>query len=120
MKLSHSVSGAVRQFSYWIANGTVGYPLLEGIDYFDEFRESPSLLETVYAIFINNLEVDENGQVLNAKYAEQRAAQYIKQWCIKDYKAEPTFDGSKEVELYWQISIRRTKIGAEPITKMHP
>lgn len=31
MKLSHSVSGAVRQFSYWIANGTVGYPLLEGI-----------------------------------------------------------------------------------------
>lgn len=51
MKLSHSVSGAVRQFSYWIANGTVGYPLLEGIDYFDEFRECPSLLETVYAIF---------------------------------------------------------------------
>ena len=29
MKVSHSVSGAVRQFSYWIANGTVGYPLLE-------------------------------------------------------------------------------------------
>ena len=79
MKLSHSVSGAIRQFSYWIANGTVGYPLLEGIDYFDEFKESPSLLEIVYAIFINNLEVDENGEVLNVKYAEQRAAQYIKQ-----------------------------------------
>ena len=31
MKISHSVSGAVRQFSYWIANGTVGYPLLEEI-----------------------------------------------------------------------------------------
>lgn len=38
MKLSHSVSGAVRQFSYWIANGTVGYPLLEGIDYFSELK----------------------------------------------------------------------------------
>ena len=61
MKLSHSVSGAVRQFSYWIANGTVGHPLLQGIDYFDEFKENPSLLETVYAIFINNLEIDENG-----------------------------------------------------------
>ncbi|MEE0060246.1 MAG: hypothetical protein UE295_05400 [Acutalibacteraceae bacterium] len=60
MKLSHSVSGAVRQFSYWIANG----------------------------------------EVLNAKYAEQRAAQYIKQWCVNDYKAEPTFDGSEEIELY--------------------
>ena len=100
MKLSHSVSGAVRQFSYWIANGTVGYPLLEGIDYFEEFRESPSLLETVYAIFMNNLEVDENGEVLNAKYAEQRAAQYIKQWCVKGYKAEPSFDGSGEADLY--------------------
>lgn len=76
MKLSHSVSGAIRQFSYWIANGTV------------------------YAIFINNLEVDENGEVLNAKYAAQRVAQYIKQWCVKDYKAEPTFDGSEEIELY--------------------
>ena len=31
MKLSQSFSGALRQFSYWIANGTVGYPLLEGI-----------------------------------------------------------------------------------------
>ncbi len=100
MKLSHSVSGAVRQFSYYIANGTVGYPLLNGIDYFNEFQESPSLLETVYAIFINNLEVDENGEVLNAKYAEQRAAQYIKQWCVSDYTAEPTFVGSEEIELY--------------------
>lgn len=56
----------------------MGYPLLEGIDYFSEFKESPSLLETVYAIFMNNLELDENGEVLNAKYAEHRAAQYIK------------------------------------------
>ena len=78
MKLNHSVSGAVRLFSYWIANGTVGYPLLERIDYFSEFKESPSLLETVYAVFMNNLELDENGEVLNAKYAEHRAAQYIK------------------------------------------
>lgn len=100
MKLSRSVSGAIRQFSYWLANGTVVYPTLKGIDYFAEFRESPSLLETVYAIFINNLEVDENGEVLNAKYAEQRAAQYIKQWCVKDYQAKPSFDGSDEVELY--------------------
>lgn len=100
MKLSHSVSGAVRQFSFWIANGTVGYPLLKGIDYFKAIQESPSLLETVYAIFINNLELDENGKVLNTKYAEQRAAQYIKQWCVKGYIAEPTFDGSDEVELY--------------------
>jgi len=85
VKLSRSVSGAVRQFSYWLANGTVGHPLLEGVDYFDAFRESPSLMEIVYAIFMNNLELDENGEVLNAKYAERRAAQYIKQWCVEGY-----------------------------------
>ena len=67
--------------------------------YFSAKREKTAL-STVYAIFINNLAIDENGEVLNAKYAEQRAAQYIKQWCVKDYIAEPTFDGSEEVELY--------------------
>ena len=51
MKLSQSFSGALRQFSYWIANGTVGYPLLKGIDYISVFRVEPSLLETAYAIF---------------------------------------------------------------------
>lgn len=100
MKVSHSVSGAVRQFSYWIANGTVGYPLLEGVDYIEAFRESPSLLETAYAVFMNNLEMDGDGRVLNAKYAEKRAAQYIKQWCVGGYTADPPFDGTGETELY--------------------
>jgi hypothetical protein len=56
-KLDHSVSGAVRQFSYWIANRTVGQPLLEGIDYSCIFTE-PSALEQTYAVFINVLELD--------------------------------------------------------------
>ena len=61
----------------------------------DEITLTPKYYDKVTVTF-----VDENGEVLNAKYAEQRAAQYIKQWCVKDYKAEPTFDGSEEVELY--------------------
>lgn len=100
MKLSQSFSGALRQFSYWIANGTVGYPLLEGIDYISVFREEPSLLEAAYAIFANNIEMDQDGTVLNAKYAEQRAAQYIREYCDPAYKAEPSFDGTGECELY--------------------
>lgn len=100
MKVSHSVSGAIRRFSYWIANGTVGHPLLDGVDYFDEFRESPSLLERAYAIFVNNLELDEAGNVLNAKYAEQRAAQYIRQYCVPGYVADPPFEDSEELNLY--------------------
>lgn len=100
MKLSQSFSGALSQFSYWIANGTVGYPLLKGIDYISAFREEPSLLETAYAIFANNIEMDQDGTVLNAKYAEQRAAQYIREYCDPAYKAEPSFDGTGECELY--------------------
>lgn len=100
MKLSHSFSGSLRQFSYWIANGTVGYPLLEGIDYISVFREEPSLLECAYAIFANNIEMDDNGTVLNAKYAEHRAAQYIRQYCDPAYTATPGFEGSDECELY--------------------
>lgn len=100
MKVSKSLSGAIRQFSFWLANGSVGYPLLEGVDYISVFREEPSLLESVYAIFINNIEMDDTGTVLNAKYAEKRAAQYIRQYCDRNYIAIPTFDGSDEGNLY--------------------
>jgi len=99
MKLSNSFSGALRQFSYWIANGTVGMPLLENIDYIDVFKREPSLLEQAYAIFANNIEMDENGVVLNAKYAENRAAQYIRQYCDRDYSVDKPFE-DWEVKLY--------------------
>ncbi|MDR6551840.1 hypothetical protein [Paenibacillus qinlingensis] len=69
-KLSNSCSGALRTFSFWLANGTVGYPLLEGIDYSCIFEE-PSSLERAYAIFANVLEMDDKGMILNAKYAEK-------------------------------------------------
>ncbi len=71
--LSHSVSGALRTFSYWAANRSVGQPQLDGVDYSCIFTE-PSALEQVYAIFANVLEFDETGQVINAKHAERRAA----------------------------------------------
>ena len=75
-RLGKSVSGALRTFSFWLANGTVGLPLLEGIDYSCIFEE-PSALEQVYAIFANVIELDDQGCVINAKHAEHRAAQFI-------------------------------------------
>ena len=36
MKVSTYVSGAVLQFSYWFAHGTLDHPLLEGIGYTGE------------------------------------------------------------------------------------
>ncbi len=92
MKLSHSVSGALRTFSYWVANGTLGQPLLEGFDYRPVLMDEPSAHERIYAIFANVLEFDESGQVLNAKYAETRAAQWLRQYIDPTYEVIPPLD----------------------------
>jgi hypothetical protein len=97
-RLSGDVSGAIRTFSFWMANRTVGLPLLEGIDYSCIFVE-PSALEQAYAIFANVLEFDAAGTVLNAKHAERRAAQYIRSYVDSSYTVEPPFE-DWEVHLY--------------------
>lgn len=103
MKVSTYVSGAVRQFSYWFAHGTLGYPLLEGIEYTGEIlREESSFAEQAFAIFMNNPELDGDGSVLNYRYRGHRAAQYIRHDFdadYADYKVEPPFD-SWETELH--------------------
>ena len=97
-KLSHSVSGALRTFSFWIANGTVGHPLLDKIHYKCIFEDA-SALEQTYAIYANVLEFDDKGQVLNAKHAEKRAAQYIRSYVEPGFEVVPPFE-SWEVELH--------------------
>ena len=94
-KLSPACSGTLRTFGFWLANGTVGISLLDGIDYWMRWRESPSLLEGAMAVFANVLELDANGIPLNAKYAEHRAAQYIRGWCDPDYEPQPPFAGEE-------------------------
>ncbi|OGT88714.1 MAG: hypothetical protein A2286_07315 [Gammaproteobacteria bacterium RIFOXYA12_FULL_61_12] len=98
-KLSHSFSGALRTFSYWVATGSVGHPLLEGIEYRQTMLEEPSLMEMAYAIFANVIEFDEQGEPINAKYAERRAAQYIRSYCDPEYVVTPPFE-AWEQELY--------------------
>jgi len=95
-RLSESVSGALRTFSFWIANRSVGHPLLDGIDYSCIFEE-PSALEQVYAIYANVLEFDESGQVINARHAERRAAQYILSY-VTGRRPEPEFEG-------WEVAL---------------
>jgi hypothetical protein len=41
-RVSPGVSGAVRRFAGWVGRGSVGHPLLDGIDYLDDLIESPS------------------------------------------------------------------------------
>ena len=97
-KLSESVSGAIRQFSYWVGNGTVGNPILKDVDYRSILTQEPSALEAAFAIFANVLEFDEVGEVTNAKHAEKRAAQYILQY-MTGTPADPPFE-DWETELH--------------------
>lgn len=98
MKVNKHICGAVRQFSLYFAKGTLGHPLLKVIDYIEELKEESSFAEQAFAIFMNNLEVDEDGNVLNYKYCENRAAQYIRRYFDSSYTVEPPFE-NWEIEL---------------------
>jgi hypothetical protein len=96
--LTESAVGALRTFAYFLATGTAGLPLLDGIDYWPTMQAEPSLIEQVMAIFGNVLAVDERGVVVNAKAAERRAAQYIHQY-MTGQPADPDWE-DWETELH--------------------
>ena len=91
-RLGDSFSGALRTFSFWVANGTLGHPLLDGVDYRFVLTGEPSALEQVYAIFANVIELDADGAVLNAKHAERRAAQWLLEYCDPSRPADPPLE----------------------------
>ncbi|KAA3439844.1 DUF7677 family protein [Rufibacter hautae] len=97
MRLSNSFSGALRTFAYFMASGS--HNMLKGINYLELYGEEPSAIEQAFAIYTNVIELDEDGNVLNAKYAEKRATQYIRSYCDSSYKVEPPFE-DWEVTLY--------------------
>jgi hypothetical protein len=99
-KISSGASGAIRRFAGWVARGSVGHPMLEGIDYWDELRDSPSQMEICFAIFANVLELDDSGQPVNEKYAETRAATWIYMYCMGGLPAGQPDLAPWEVELY--------------------
>ncbi|MQY50003.1 hypothetical protein GAO09_28650 [Rhizobiales bacterium RZME27] len=79
---------AIAQFSLWVANGSVGHPILENVDY-SEVLQEPSAMERLYFIFTNCLELDEEGAPTNARHAEERAAQWLRQYCERDHVIDP-------------------------------
>jgi hypothetical protein len=95
--LSHELSGELRLFAFWIANGTVGLPLLDGLDYWQEMRDSPSLLEQVFAIYANVIRLDDDGAPINAPQAQRRAAEWIRQYMT----GEPPQDSWED----WEVAL---------------
>jgi hypothetical protein len=97
VKLSNTFSGALRTFAYFMSSGT--HYMLEGIDYLRLYGNEPSAIEQVYAIFANVLELDENGRVMNAKYAEKRATDYLRAYCNRSFTVTPPYE-DWETELH--------------------
>ncbi|MFD4402486.1 hypothetical protein ACFWPH_06935 [Nocardia sp. NPDC058499] len=93
------VRAAIRFFAFYIANGTVDLELLDGIDYKPQLMASGSALEMVFAIFTNVLRIDEAGKVVNEDEAQERAAQWIRAYCDREYRVDPPFE-AWETELH--------------------
>lgn len=97
MKLGDSFSGALRTFAYFMASGTQN--TLDGVDYLSLYGEEPSAIEQVFAIYANVIEIDENGDVTNAKYAEKRATDYLRSYCESAFEVVPPYE-EWELELH--------------------
>jgi hypothetical protein len=103
VKISNSFSGALRTFAYFMSSGT--HYMLEGIAYLPLYGNEPSAIEQVYAIFANVLELDENGQVLNAQHAQKRATDYLRAYCDRNFKVDPPYE-DWETELHEPPSLK--------------
>lgn len=90
MKLSKSFNSVLRKFAYFLSSGN--HHNLKDIDYISLYGEEPSAIEQTYVIFINVLELDEVGTVLNAEYAEKRATDYLREYCDRNFKVAPPYE----------------------------
>jgi hypothetical protein len=91
-KLGNSFSATLRTFAFWVANATVGHPLLEGLEYRQVLLEEPSAMERLFAIFANVIELDDAGNVTNAKHAEHCAAQWLRAYLEPGFVIEPPLE----------------------------
>jgi hypothetical protein len=80
LALSPGTVAAFSRFALWVANGSVGNPLLKDTDYSDVLNDA-SCMEQVYAIFGNVLRLDASGEPINYQHAQGRAALYLYAYC---------------------------------------
>jgi hypothetical protein len=106
MELPTDFKRALRLFVYYYFNGTLAYlvqdgDLLSEVDYAAVLADQPSTMEQVFAIYTNNIKMDENGNVLNQKHAMNRAAQFIIAVC---HKSEEAYKVIPELEP-WEMEL---------------
>jgi len=98
VKLGDSFSGALRTFAYFMASGTMD--TLRGVDYLNMYGSEPNAIEQVFAIYANVIELNEDGLVTNAKYAEKRATDHLRAYLDPSFVVDPPYE-DWEIELHW-------------------
>lgn len=89
-QLHASVRAAIVDFAYTLGNGTLdGGGLLHGVDYRGDFQKNPNELQLVFAVFTNVLRVDDDGKVVNAAEAGQRAAAVVRRYHQPSFVIQP-------------------------------
>ncbi len=105
-KLSISMRSALRFFTYYYSNQSLGFvsgitKLIE-VSYLEKMNETPSNVEMMYSVFANNIEMDIEGNIINFDHSVKRAAQFLAS-CLFDveskYIVEPPFE-DWEIELH--------------------
>ena len=102
-RLSPNLSAEIRLFAFYLSNGSLSSfcedVLSDDFD-FERVLCEPSMLEQVFAIFANTLEIDECGKALNISHVYRRVAQYIRGEFDRTYIVEPPFE-TWETELHY-------------------
>jgi hypothetical protein len=86
-QLGHGASGAICRFAGWVARGWVGHPMLGGIGCREELKNSPSQMEICFAIVAGVLELDDQGEPANDKYAGRCAGTWLYRYCTGEIPA---------------------------------
>lgn len=93
--LSQHTRAAVRFFAFFVGNGTLGindvFQDYDG-DYRDSLLGMGSDLEGLFSVFVNVLDVNEDGMVTNESAAGRRAAQWWRRELDPSYVVEPPFE----------------------------
>ncbi|SDX14177.1 hypothetical protein SAMN05444411_103186 [Lutibacter oricola] len=103
MKLSNDFIKHLRLFVYYYTNGTLQFRVGDILDIDIAYKEvlinDASNMSLIIAIYMNNIEMDANGIVLNHEHAMKRASQQIRQAIDYTYNVEPAFE-CWELELH--------------------
>ena len=103
MNLNKDFRKSLRYFIYFYTNGTL--PMVTGesrlikIDYREVLKEMPGIVETMFAVYSNNIDINEEGMVINHEYAMKRATHFLLASIDQNYQVNKEFE-DWELDLY--------------------